>query len=97
MGPIQQEAMHRKPILMPSHMITKINKIAQDRKVSFAEVVREAVDAFDENIPAKDAQLLEAMADSLIQSTQEAIKRIEEVEKRLDATHAMMEARHGDQ
>lgn len=46
MAQIQQEAMRREPILMPSHMI---NKIAQDRKVSFAEVVREAVDAFDEN------------------------------------------------
>jgi hypothetical protein len=93
----QQKAMHRKPILMPSNMINKINKIAHARKVSFAEVVREAVDAFDENVPAKDAEFLEAMADTLIQSTRDAIRKIEEVEKRLDETHTMLEGHHGDQ
>jgi len=42
--PAQRETILRKPILMPSSMIAKVDKIAKERKVSVAEVVREAVD-----------------------------------------------------
>ena len=90
--PARQETMLRKPILMPPSMIDKVDKIANDRKVSFAEVVREAVDAFDGDLSVEDEALLEALADTMIKTTQEVVKKIDEVEKRLDETHAMLEA-----
>jgi len=88
----RQETMLRKPILMPPSMIDKVDKIANDRKVSFAEVVREAVDAFDGDLSMEDEALLDALADTMIKTTQEVVKKIDEVEKRLDETHAMLEA-----
>ena len=90
--PTRQETMLRKPILMPPSMIDKVDKIANDRKVSFAEVVREAVDAFDGDLSMEDEALLEALAETMIKTTQEVVKKIDEIEKKLDETHAMLEA-----
>ena len=87
----RHEAMQRKPILMPPKMISKIDKIARGRNVSFAEVVREAIDAFDNDFSSEDTAILEALADTMIKTTQEVVKRIDAVEKRLDETHAMLE------
>ena len=87
-----QETMLRKPILMPPSMIKKVDKIANNKKVSFAEVVREAVNAFDADPAIENEALLEALTDTMIKTTQEVVKKIEEVEKRLDDTHAMLEA-----
>jgi len=92
-APGQQETMQRKPILMPPGMIKKVDKIASDKKVSFAEVVRAAVDAFDGDLSIGDEALLEALADTMIKTTQEVIKKIDEVEKKLDEIHAILEAR----
>jgi len=92
-APGQQETMQRKPILMPPGMIKKVDKIASDKKVSFAEVVRAAVDAFDGDLSIGDEALLEALADTMIKTTREVIKKIDEVEKKLDETHAILEAR----
>lgn len=89
--PARQETMLRKPILMPPSMIKKVDKIALNKKVSFAEVVREAVNAFDGDLTIQDEALLEALADTMIKTTQDVVKKIEEVEKRLDETHAMLE------
>lgn len=91
-APVQQESMLRKPILMPPAMIKKVDKIARDKKVSFAEVVRAAVEAYDGDLSIGDKALLEALADTLIKTTQEVIKKIDEVEKRLDESHAKLEA-----
>ena len=90
--PARQETMLRKPILMPPSMIDKVDKIANDRKVSFAEVVREAVNAFDGDLSMHDETLLEALADTMIKTTQDVVKKIDAVEKKLDETHAMLEA-----
>ncbi len=90
--PARQETMLRKPILMPPSMIDKVDKIANDRKVSFAEVVREAVNAFNGDLSLQDETLLEALADTMIKTTQDVVKKIDEVEKKLDETHAMLEA-----
>jgi len=90
-APGQQETMQRKPILMPPGMIKKVDKIASDKKVSFAEVVRAAVDAFDGDLSIGDETLLEALADTMIKTTQEVIKKIDEIEKKLDETHAKLE------
>ena len=90
--PARQETMLRKPILMPPSMIDKVDKIANDRKVSFAEVVREAVNAFNGDLSLQDETLLEALADTMIKTTQDVVKKIDAVEKKLDETHAMLEA-----
>jgi hypothetical protein len=92
-APAQRETMQRKPILMSPRMISKIDKIARSKKVSFAEVVREAVDAFDGGLSQEDMVLLEALADDMIKTTQVVVERIDAVEKRLDETHAMLESR----
>ena len=89
----RHETMRRKPILMPPKMISKIDRIAQGRKISFAEVVREAVNAFDGDLAFENTTLVEALADTMIKTTQEVVAKIESLEKRLDETHAMLEDR----
>lgn len=89
----KHEAMQRKPILMPPQMISKVDKIARGKKVSFAEVVRIAVNAFDDEPSDEDTAIIEALAITMIQTTQEVVEKIKAVEKRLDKTHALLEAR----
>jgi hypothetical protein len=91
--PAQRETMLRKPILMPSSMIDKVDKIANERKVSFAEVVRVAVDAFDGDLSMEDEALVEALADTMIKTTREVVEKIDAIEKRLDETHTVLEAK----
>ena len=91
--PAQRETMLRKPILMPSSMIDKVDKIANERKVSFAEVVRKAIDAFDGDLSMEDEALLEALADTMIKTAREVVEKIDAIEKRLDETHAILEAK----
>jgi chlorite dismutase len=91
--PAQRETMLRKPILMPPSMIDKVAKIANERKVSFAEVVREAVDAFDGDLSMEDEALLEALADTMIKTAREVVEKMDAIEKRLDATHAILETK----
>jgi chlorite dismutase len=74
-------------------MISKVEKIARGKNVSFAEVVRDAVNAFDGEQPSESRALLEALADTMIQTTQEVVEKIQAVEKRLNETHAMLEGR----
>lgn len=88
----QHETMLRKPILMPPGMIEKVDSIAKQKKVSFAEVVREAVNAFSEKPNSEDELILSALADTMIQTTENLIKKMDEIEKRLDETHALLEA-----
>lgn len=88
----QHETMLRKPILMPPSMIKKVDGIAKQKKVSFAEVVREAVNAFSEKPSSEDELVLDALADTMIQTTENLIKKMDEIEKRLDETHALLEA-----
>jgi hypothetical protein len=89
----RHETMRRKPILMPPKMISKIDKIARGKNVSFGQVVRAAVDAFDSESSTENTALIEALADTMIRTTKEVVKKIDAVEKRLDETHAMLEAR----
>ena len=89
----QRETMLRKPILMPPSMIRKVDGIARQKKVSFAEVVREAVDAFGGKTTSEKVLILDALADTMMETTDTLIKRMEEIERRLDATHAMLEAK----
>ncbi|HIP38942.1 MAG TPA: hypothetical protein EYG88_06130 [Desulfocapsa sulfexigens] len=88
----QQETMLRKPILMPPSMIEKVDAIAKRRKVSFAKVVREAINSFDGESSDNDEEILDALADTMIKTTREIVKKMETIETRLDDTHAAMEA-----
>lgn len=91
----QPGAMQRKPILMPARLIEKVERIAKDRNVSFAEVVRNAIDVFDADMSTKDEALLEALADEVIGSTADLIARIDNTLKRIDETHAMIKEHRG--
>ena len=87
------QAMRRKPILMPADMIEKVDKIAARSNVSFAEVVRGAVKAFDsETLQQDEENILNALADTMIETTRSVIKKMKATEKRLDKTHAILEA-----
>lgn len=78
-------------------MAKRVNKIAKTRGISFGEVIREAVNAFDETISKEDEIILDAMAEALIASTNDTIKRIDKLMQRMDETHAMVaEASHGN-
>lgn len=94
--PARKEAMQRKPILMPPDMIRKVDKIAKSKNASFAGVVREAVNAFDGETSSNDTDILEALADTMIDTVKGTIDRIDEVEKKMDATHKILEAQGGN-
>ena len=85
------EAMQRKPILMPPEMISRIEQLARGRKVSFAKIVREAVDAFEEIPSEEDAALLDALAETMIRTSCDVANKIEAIAARLDETHSMLE------
>jgi hypothetical protein len=92
-GSAQRETMLRKPIFMPPSMIEKVDKIAKSENISFAKVVRKAVNAFNNDTPNEDDRILDALADTMICTTEEVVKKMVIIEKRLDATHAIL----GDQ
>ena len=70
----QHKAMLRKPIMMPPSLIEKVDVLAKQKKVSFAEVVREAVAAFDGQPTSEDELFLEILADTMIQTTEDFLK-----------------------
>ena len=90
---VRQETMLRKPILMPPSMIERVNKIAKNKKVSFAAVVRDAVSSFDGDSMSDDEAMLEVLADTMIKTTQDLVRKIDAIEKRLDDTHALLETK----
>jgi len=87
----QHETMLRKPILMPPSMIKKVDRIAKKKKVSFAEVVREAVTAYGENQTSEDELILEALADTMIETTTNLMKKLDDLEKQMDQTHTLLQ------
>jgi hypothetical protein len=88
----RQEPMQRKPIMMPPSMIKRVDSMAKSSRVSFAEVVREAVNAFDGKPAPGDEVILEALAETMIKTTQDLIEKMDVIEKRLDDTHTLLEA-----
>ncbi|PIE62877.1 MAG: hypothetical protein CSA25_03000 [Desulfobacter postgatei] len=90
---VKQGPMRRKPILMPLAMIEKVNSMAQKNNISFAEVVRNAVDAFHSQSTIEEDALLESLADTMIETTKNLVGRIDELEARINKTHAILERR----
>lgn len=89
----QEGPMQRKPILMPTRMIERVNSIAKERNVSFAEVVRDAVNAFSSQSTVEEDALLESLADTMIETTKTLTRRIEELEKKINETHEILASR----
>jgi len=83
--------MLRKPVFMPPSMIEKVEKIAKNENISFAKVVRKAVNAFDNDNTGEDDKILNALADTMISTTEDVVKKMKAIEKRLDDTHAILE------
>ena len=90
-GSAQHETMLRKPIFMPPSMIEKVDAIAKNKNISFANVVRQAVNAFDNDTSNDDSKILNALADTMINTTKEVVDKMAAIEKQLDATHAILE------
>ena len=66
--PISSERMERKPILMPPSLIRHGEALAAKSKVSFAELVRRALRAYD---PVSDD---EAMLDGMVKTMHASVK-----------------------
>ncbi|HHM04376.1 MAG TPA: hypothetical protein ENJ19_01360 [Gammaproteobacteria bacterium] len=90
------ERMERKPVLMPPDLIRKTERLAQEAKVSFAEIVRRALWDYDPGKQAENDSTLEALADALLQSIRETGDYLDKLEQKLDTTHRELEKhRHG--
>lgn len=90
-GSAQHETMLRKPIFMPPSMIEKVDKIAKTENISFANVVRKAVNAFDNETSNDDAKILDALADTMINTSKDVLKKMAAIERQLDTTHVTLE------
>ena len=49
------------------------------------------MNAFDNDTPNEDDKIWDALADTMISTTEEVVKKMAAIEKRLDATHAILE------
>jgi len=90
---MKEEAMIRKPILMPPTLVSQVEKIAQtaskveSRNVSFAEIVRRAVTSYDPALSGSDDEMIEALLDGVIKSTAETAKTVRKLNKKLDKSY----------
>lgn len=87
-----QERMERKPVLMPPSLIRHTDAMAKAAGVSFAELVRRALESYEPEKSAEDQALLETLVEELIQTNAATLACLEALERRLDETHAEREA-----
>ena len=86
---ITEEPMVRKPILMPPALIRKVEKMAkqatkeENRAVSFAEIVRRALTDYEPKA-ADENELVDALLDGIITSTQETVAEVRKLNRKLD-------------
>jgi len=86
---LDEKPMVRKPILMPPSLIRQVEKMAkqaskeENRSVSFAEIVRRALVDYEPKA-AKDSDLVEALLDGIITSTQETVAEVRKLNQKLD-------------
>ena len=82
-------AMVRKPILMPPALVQRVEKISkqaskdENRTVSFAEIVRRALTEYEPNA-ADENELVDALLDGIIASTQQAVAEVRKLNRKLD-------------
>lgn len=79
----------RKPIMMaPSQIklvegLSKKASIKEKRTVSFAEIVRRAVDAYELS-GDDDEELLNSLLDEIIHTTEETVREVKKLNKKLN-------------
>ena len=69
----------------------EIEKVDKNENTSFANVVRQAVNAFDNGTSNDDSEILNALADTMINTAKEVVNKMAALEKQLDTTHAILE------
>lgn len=83
------DRMERKPILMPPSLIRYGDELAEqaskkeNRNVSFAEIVRRALMAYEPEQSKEDEAMAEAILDSLNVSIKETVKDLKRINKKL--------------
>jgi len=77
----RSSTMVRKHILIPPKLIAKIESIAKDasiaenKRISFSEIIRRALSNYNSTPSISEEMMLEALLDSVILSTNETVKR----------------------
>ncbi|MGI9303565.1 MAG: hypothetical protein ACR2RB_12810 [Gammaproteobacteria bacterium] len=89
------ERKERKHVLMEPSLIRRAEALAAKDEISFGEIVRRALLAYDPEAADDDATL-EALAEALIVSQKETIAYLDQLDRKLDNTHARLQKhRHG--
>ncbi len=90
MQAIQTENLIRKQLMLSDANIKKLEKIAKEKELSVASVVRTAIDSFNpDNIDLDASELMELVSTRL----KETIKDTANTRKRLDKTLTEIEKR----
>lgn len=89
--------MHRKHIMMSMDMIARVDMIAKEKNVSFAEVIRNAVDDYEETISKDDEALLCKLIDEAVKMTEDTAAKVDEVVRSMNETFDYLEAQRENQ
>jgi hypothetical protein len=90
MQPTQTENLVRKQLMLSNTNIKKLERIAKEKKLSVASVVRAAIDSFNPNsADLETSELMELVSTRL----KEAITDTASTRKRLDKTLTSLEER----
>ncbi len=79
----------RKPIMMAPSQIKLVENLSkkaseeEKRNVSFAEIVRRAVDAYELS-GNDDEELLNSLLDEIIHTTEETVRQVRQLNQKLD-------------
>ncbi len=79
----------RKPIMMAPSQIRLVENLSkkaseeEKRNVSFAEIVRRAVDAYELS-GNDDEELLNSLLDEIIHTTEETVRQVRQLNQKLD-------------
>ncbi len=86
----QTENLVRKQLMLSNTNVKKLEKIAKDKKLSVASVVRSAIDSFNpDGTDLETSELMELVSSKL----KEAIEDTASTRKRLDKTLTVLEQR----
>jgi hypothetical protein len=89
--------MIRTQVYISPHQKKRMEFLAQEQGVSFAEIVRRALDAYPPKISAEEEETLQALADAVIRSAREADAALDAMESNLSRLEqGMEERRRGD-
>jgi hypothetical protein len=75
--------MIRTQVYISPHQKKRMETLAQERGVSFAEIIRRALDAYPPKISAEEEETLQALADAVIRSAREADAALDAMEANL--------------